>query len=147
MVPRQYYSAAFNIIQQPPISVSLQVGLLATMLSLSVSGLSLASTYSQIETLRRDSNALSKAIAGLAVTTGRSFPSQFEELISEGKYLIIYLCTYGCDSFWPQTFCSKKRRVHTVISFSWSMVYLATINIWLLIFVPIWNCLLIYAVI
>ena len=60
------------------------------MLSLSVSGLSLASTYSQIETLRRDSNALSKAIAGLAVTTGRSFPSQFEELISEGKYLITY---------------------------------------------------------
>ena len=93
------YSAAFNIIQQPSISVSLQVGLLATMLSLSVSGLSLASTYSQIETLRRDSNALSKAIAGLAVTTGRSFPSQFEELISEGKYLIIYSSNYGCDPF------------------------------------------------
>ena len=92
LVPREHYSAAFNIIQQPSISVSLQVGLLATMLSLSVSGLSLASTYSQIETLRRDSNALSKAIAGLAVTTGRSFPSQFEELISEGKYLIIYSC-------------------------------------------------------
>ena len=91
LVPRLHYSAAFNIIQQPSILVSLQVGLLATMLSLSVSGLSLASTYSQIETLRRDSNALSKAIAGLAVTTGRSFPSQFEELISEGKYLIIYL--------------------------------------------------------
>ena len=104
LVPRQHYSAALNIIQQPSISVSLQVGLLATMLSLSVSGLSLASTYSQIETLRRDSNALSKAIAGLAVTTGRSFPSQFEELISEGKYLIIYSYTIFClkiGDFWP----------------------------------------------
>ena len=98
------YSAAFNIIQQPSISVSLQVGLLATMLSLSVSGLSLASTYSQIETLRRDSNALSKAIAGLAVTTGRSFPSQFEELISEGKYLITYCSNWAPFKYYVSIF-------------------------------------------
>ena len=128
LVPRLHYSAAFNIIQQPSILVSLQVGLLATMLSLSVSGLSLASTYSQIETLRRDSNALSKAIAGLAVTTGRSFPSQFEELISEGKYLSNYLHT-AATHFDPRHFVPKKQRVYTLISSSWSMVYLTHINI------------------
>ena len=74
------------------------------MLSLSVSGLSLASTYSQIETLRRDSNALSKAIAGLAVTTGRSFPSQFEELISEGKYLITYSSNWAPFKYYVSMF-------------------------------------------
>ena len=74
------------------------------MLSLSVSGLSLASTYSQIETLRRDSNALSKAIAGLAVTTGRSFPSQFEELISEGKYLITYCSNWAPFKYYVSMF-------------------------------------------
>ena len=74
------------------------------MLSLSVSGLSLASTYSQIETLRRDSNALSKAIAGLAVTTGRSFPSQFEELISEGKYLITYSSNWAAFKYYVEMF-------------------------------------------
>ena len=71
------------------VSSSYRVSLLATMLSLSVSGLALSSTFSQIETLKEESNSLSKAIAGLASSSGRSFPNQFEDLISAGVELVM----------------------------------------------------------
>ena len=59
------------------------------MLSLAVSGLALTETHSKIETLRRDSVALSKAISGLtSASSGRSFTNHFDDLISEGAEFI-----------------------------------------------------------
>ena len=61
-----------------------KVGLIATMLSLSISGLALATTRAQIESLRRDSDTLFKEIASLTSGSGRSYPRQFEDFMDEG---------------------------------------------------------------
>ena len=64
------------------------------MLSLSLSGLALATTSSQIESLLRDSNFLSKEIASLTSSSGRSYPRQFEDLMSGGAELIMELASF-----------------------------------------------------
>ena len=61
-----------------------KVGLVATMLSLSISGLALATTRAQIESLRRDSDTLSKEIAALTSSSGRSYPRKSEGFMDEG---------------------------------------------------------------
>lgn len=57
------------------------------MLTLAVSGLAMATTVSQIETLKRDASELSQSITGLSSASGRSFKSEFDYIIREGKHL------------------------------------------------------------
>ena len=66
-----------------------RVGLIATMLSLSISGLALATTRAQIESLRQDSDTLFKEIAALSSGSGRSYPRQFEDLKNEEAEILM----------------------------------------------------------
>ncbi len=57
------------------------------MLSLAVTGLSLATTLSQTAQLKRDAASLKTALSGLAVLAGkrRSFSNEIDGLASDGK--------------------------------------------------------------
>ena len=81
------------------------------MFSLAVSGLALSSTYSQVETLRRDARSLSVAISGLATSSGRAFSNPFEDIISDGKLqksVIIYFVSQEMLKGFPRCFTVCK---------------------------------------